>query len=361
MKSVPITSVRSSIRELTAYPIEHERVPVKLDANELGFDLPEGVEARIESALRHVDLRRYPEGHSDALTETLARVWQVPSDSVLVGNGSNEMIALAFACFGGDGPDSVPPAVVVPTPSFGVYPIQARTHGFEVVGVPLAAGFRLDPDRVLDAAHRRRARLVVLASPNNPTGNGFPVTAIERILDGFDGPVVVDEAYQPFATDSWLGRWDRWPNLVVLRTLSKVGLAALRVGFLFADPRLTGELRKAKLPFNLNSMSAAAARVALEGWPEFEAMARGVVAERRRLHEALTTCSGLEVFPSEANFLLIRAPGDATALWSRLLERGISVRNFSTKPGLEGCLRITVGKPHENDRLVTVLAQLLAG
>lgn len=361
MKAVPTTSVRGSIRELIAYPIEHERVAVKLDANELGFDLPDGVASAIESALRRIDLRRYPEGHADALTETLARAWRVPSDSVLVGNGSNEMIALTFASFGGDDPGGTAPVVVVPTPSFGVYPIQARAHGFEVVGVPLDTGFRLDPDRVLAATRRHRARLVVLASPNNPTGNGFPAGAIERILDGFDGPVVVDEAYQPFATESWLGRWDRWPNLVVLRTLSKVGLAALRVGFLFGDPRLTGELRKAKLPFNLNSISATAAQIALDAWPEFESVAREVVAERRRLHEALSRLSKLEVFPSDANFLLARVPGDAVELWSRLLDRGISVRNFSTKPGLEGCLRITVGKPHENDQLISVLTELLAG
>ncbi|MBK7972042.1 MAG: histidinol-phosphate transaminase [Deltaproteobacteria bacterium] len=360
MRSVPIGSVRSTIRELVAYPIEHERVPVKLDANELGFDLPSGLAAAVQSALSRIDLRRYPEGHADSLTETVAREWHVAAESVLVGNGSNEMIALTFAAFGGDGADGRAPAVVLPTPSFGVYPIQARTHGFEVVSCPLDERFELDPERVLDATRRHRARLVVLASPNNPTGNAFQRVSIERILDGFDGPVVVDEAYQPFATESWLGRWDRWPNLLVLRTLSKVGLAALRVGFLFADPRLTAELRKAKLPFNLNSMSAAVARVALDAWSDLEAVAQGVIAERRRLQEALSRLGTLEVFPSEANFLLVRVPGDANQLWSRLLERGISVRNFSAKAGLAGCLRITVGRPHENDQLIASLGELLA-
>lgn len=361
MKPAPTCAVRPEIRELVAYPIEHERVPVKLDANELGFDLPADIATEIESALGRIDLRRYPEGHADSLTAAVARAWHVPAESVLVGNGSNEMIALAFACFGGGEPSGSAPIVAIPTPSFGVYPIQARAHGFDVATIPLDERFDLDPELVLETARGRGARLVVLASPNNPTGNAFRREAIERILDGFDGPVIVDEAYQPFASGSWLGRWERWPNLVVLRTLSKVGLAALRVGFLFADPRLTVEIRKAKLPFNLNSMSAAAAQIALDAWPLLGAVARKVAVERDRLRDALGQVGRLEVFPSEANFLLVRVAGNAGQLWSKLLDRGISVRNFSTKPALDGCLRVTVGKPHENDRLIATLTDLLAG
>lgn len=360
MKSVPTTTIRESIRELVAYPIEHERVPVKLDANELGFELPPIIEEAFRSVWQRVDLRRYPEGHADSLVASLARRFGLAPESVLVGNGSNELIALVFAAFADGGAGSVPPVVVVPTPSFGVYPIQARSHGFAVRNVPLSHSFELDPEAVLDAARAQRARLIVLASPNNPTGNALATDAIAQILDRFDGPVIVDEAYQPFARESWLGKWDRWPNLVVLRTLSKVGLAALRVGFLFADPRLTAELRKAKLPFNLNSVSATLAEVAIDHWPELERVAREVVAERSRTSRALAAIPGVYVFPSEANFLLIRVAGDANAVWARLLARGISVRNFSTKPGLEGCLRVTVGQPGENDAFVAGLGEVLA-
>ncbi|MFN7954545.1 MAG: histidinol-phosphate transaminase [bacterium] len=360
MRSAPTAAVRDSIRELVAYPIEHERVPVKLDANELGLDLPPALDEAFRTVWQRVDLRRYPEGHADALVASMTRRFGLAPESILVGNGSNEMIALLFAAFADGGSQGSAPVVVVPTPSFGVYPIQARSHGFVVRNVPLSDEFELEPEAVLEAARTQRARLIVLASPNNPTGNALARDAIEYLLEQFDGPVVVDEAYQPFAQESWLGRWERWPNLVVLRTLSKVGLAALRVGFLLADPRLTAELRKAKLPFNLNSVSAALAEVAIDHWPELEKVAREVVAERARTAQALAAMPDVRVFPSEANFLLIRVPGEANSVWSRLLARGISVRNFSTKPGLEGCLRVTIGKPSENDAFLAGLREVLA-
>ncbi len=358
-RNVPTGAIRESIRGLVAYPIEHERVTVKLDANELGLELPSAIVAAFAEAAARIDLRRYPEGHADRLVAAVAERWGVPPESVLVGNGSNEMIALLFAAFAGPPSSKAAPVAVLPSPSFGVYPIQAKSHGFEVREVPLGAGFALDADALLATARETDARLIMLATPNNPTGNAFERGAVERILEEFDGPVVIDEAYQPFARDHWLGCWSRWPNAVVLRTLSKVGLAALRIGFLFADPRLTGELRKAKLPFNLNAVSAAVGEAAIRCWPELEAVAAEVVRERQRLAQRLGGVPGVEVFPSEANFVLVRVPGNADSVQHQLLERGISVRNFSRKPALAGCLRITIGKPAENDALVASLSDVL--
>ncbi len=351
--------VRPEIRALSAYHVPDSAGLIKLDAMENPWPWPAELREAWLARLRKVPLNRYPDPHARALVEGLRQAMGIPAgQAVLLGNGSDELIQILCLAVAGAGR-----CVLAPAPSFVMYEMIARLAGMDFVGVPLRPDFSLDLPALRAAIERHRPALVFLAYPNNPTGNAWPREEVIAVLEAAPGLVVVDEAYEPFADDSFLGDLGRWPNLLVMRTLSKFGLAGLRLGYLSGPPDWLAEFDKLRLPYNINVLTQMTAAFALEHKAVFDGQAARIRAERARLAQALAALPGVTVFPSAANFLLLRVPaGRADALHAGLRAAGILVKNLSPAGGLlADCLRVTVGTPQENEALLAALRPLLAG
>ena len=343
--------VRPEIRALTAYAVAKAEGLVKLDANENAFPLPEAVHAKIAAAVGAVPVNRYPDGDADAVKASLRSSLGLPDGvGLILGNGSDELIQIITVALARPGA-----VMLVPEPTFVMYRMNALYAGMRFVGVPLRADFALDIDAMLAAIERERPALLFLASPNNPTGDLFPAAYVERILHAAPGLVVVDEAYCAFTDMSFLPRVGEFPNLLILRTVSKIGMAALRLGYAVAAAEWIAELNKVRQPYNLNALTQAAAQVLLAEQALLAQQAAMIRTERTRLAGALAALPGVTVFPSQANFVLVRVP-DAPRWFARLRGEGILVKNLhGSHPLLGQCLRITVGTPPENDALLAAL------
>ena len=336
---------------------------VKLDANESPFSLGEALRGELAAefarALADVELHRYPDPTARAVRGLLARDLGISDEQILIANGSDEAIQLLQMVVAGPGA-----SLAIPVPTFVMYAIGARAMGIRVVEVSLGEDFALEADRFLDALRRDRPRLVFLAWPNNPTGNLFDPGAVEAILGACAGRdchalVVVDEAYMHYSGESFLPRLGMFPNLVILRTLSKIGLAGIRLGILIANADVVRNVNKVRMPYNVNALSQAAARVVLAHGDIVAQQAAVIVRERERVLSALGAMPGVRSFPSRANFLLVRTRRSGDAVCADLLSRGIAVRNFSRTPGLADCLRVTIGAAEENDAFLDALAASL--
>lgn len=338
-----------------AYPIIGDSCPVNLDANEAPHGPPEPVRARIAAALADVELNRYPDPSADRLRRAVARYAGVSDDQILLGVGSDELIQTLLIATRGQGG-----GVLTPAPTFPMYRLTGRALGHAVTEVPLTPELQLDRPAMLEAAASVRPVAVFLASPNNPTGARFRDADLEAVLEAAPGLVVLDEAYAEFAGRSWVPRIARHPRLVVLRTFSKIGLAAIRLGYLVAQPALISELNKVRLPYNLNSLTQAVALAVLEDPAFLGERACRLVAERERLAARLAELPGVvRVFPSDANFLFCRVR-DAKAAYEGLKARGVLVKLVPLAgAAFAGGLRITVGTPAEHDRLVAALREVL--
>jgi histidinol-phosphate aminotransferase len=343
--------VRPEIRALTAYAVAKAPGIIKLDAMENPFPLPEDVRARIAAAVAAVPVNRYPDGPADGVRAALRDALGLPDGlSVILGNGSDELIQIVTSALARPGA-----AMLAPDPSFVMYRMNALYAGMRFVPVPLRADFALDAEAMLAAIARESPALVFIAYPNNPTGNLFPAADIERILRAAPGLVVVDEAYYAFADGSFLPRAAEFPNLVVLRTVSKIGMAGLRLGYAVAAPEWIAEFDKVRQPYNVNALTQAVAPVLLREGALLEAQAATIRGERARLAAALAALPGVTVFPTQTNFVLARFP-DAPGTFEALRGAGILVKNLhGWHPLLEQCLRITVGAPAENDALLAAL------
>ena len=346
--------IRAEVRALTAYHVDPAAYPVKLDANESPFAPSPALEAAIVEAFRGLPIHRYPDPEAHELRKVLARRFGVPAGQLLLGNGSDELIQMLLMAVAGPGV-----AVMAPVPTFSMYELGARALGLRFVGVPLDARFALDAAAWWAALERERPRAVFLSSPNNPTGNSLDDAAILDTLDRCRGLVVVDEAYFDYSERTLLPELPRRPNLVVLRTLSKIGMAGLRLGILAAGPAIVDELNKVRLPYNINMLSQTVARVALEHDAEVRAHVQAVRRERDALQRGLRAFPEVEVFPSEANFLLLRTPFPDGAIHEAVARQGVSVRRFAGDPALARCLRVTVGLPEENTRFLDALKRAL--
>lgn len=347
--------IRPALRQQSAYAVP--AVPegaIKLDAMESPWPWPGEHLPALQTALSQASLNRYPDPTGAALKAALRRTQPIPEGAELVlGNGSDELIQLLDLVVAGPGGQ-----VLAPEPSFSMYRIISGLCGCVFADVDLGPGFELDLEGTLDAIRRHDPALVYLAHPNNPTGNAFDPDAIEAVIRETDGLVVVDEAYSAYAAHSFLPRVLEFPNLVVLRTLSKVGLAGLRIGYLAAAPVWAAEFEKARLPYNLGTTAQVAGTVALSHWEALEAGVRKVLAERDRLAEALRARAGVaEVLPSETNFLTFRVGGtSAQAVHAGLQEAGVWIKCLDgSHPRLAGCLRVTVGTPAENNAFLAAL------
>jgi histidinol-phosphate aminotransferase len=346
--------VRPEIRRLTPYAVTKAEGLIKLDAMESPFPLPDALRAKIAAALAATPLNRYPDGGADAVKAALRRAVAIPDAlGLIVGNGSDELIQIITSAVARPGA-----AMLAPEPSFVMYRRNALYAGMRHVGVPLDARFALDIAAMLAAIDRERPALIFVAYPNNPTGNQFPAGEVETILRAAPGLVVVDEAYYAFADASFLPRVAEFPNLVVLRTVSKIGMAGLRLGYAVAAPEWIAELNKVRQPYNLNALTQAAAPVLLaeDGW--VTAQAAMLRSERDRLAAALAAFPDVVVFGTQTNFVLARVP-DGPAWFAGLLKARILVKNLhGAHPLLANCLRITVGTPAENDALLAALATI---
>ena len=329
--------VRPNILALQPYSTARDEyagggIDVWLDANESPYD--NGV-------------NRYPDPHQRALKALIAELKDVDAGRIFLGNGSDEAIDLCYRIFCRPGVDN---AVSI-APTYGMYRVAAAVNDVELREVPLGNDFSLPVERLLAAADER-SKLLWLCSPNNPTGNAFPATEIERLLRRFDGMVVLDEAYVDFADGAgFLPRLDEFPNLIVLQTLSKAwGMAGLRIGLAFAAREVAALFSRVKYPYNIPGPTQRVAEEMLGR--DLAPQIAEIRSERRRLASELASCPCIErVYPSQTNFLLVRTPAP-DALYDALIEAGIIVRNRSRIPGCEGCLRITVGTPAENARMI---------
>lgn len=346
--------VRKEILELEAYAVPPFDGPVKLDAMENPHGWPPALTDAWLAQLQTVELNRYPDPQASALVPGLRRFFSVPDAArVMLGNGSDELIQLL--CLALNRPGAT---MLMPEPSFSMYGMIARFTGMRCEGVPLRRDdFGLDVPAMLAAIKRLQPALVMLARPNNPTGNRFAPEALEAVLEAAPGLVVVDEAYAPFAGDSVMAWLERWPNLLVMATVSKIGLAGLRLGLLAGPPAWLEQFDKLRLPYNINSLTQASAAFALRHEDELRVRIARVCEDREVLFQALASRGDLDVWPSEANFLLVRLHGrDAARVHSGLRAQGVLVKNLDgSHPALTACLRITVGTSEENRQLLKAL------
>jgi histidinol-phosphate aminotransferase len=350
--------VPEALRRTAAYDVpQPPRLVAKLDANELPYALPPELRAELGRALAEVAIERYPDASARRLREILVRQLSATApltgDQLVFGNGSDELIAMLCSAFSARR-DGRPAAILCPSPSFVYYRLSAIARGVEPIEVPLTAAFELDEPAMVRAIEQHRPGVVFLALPNNPTGTMWRLSFAAELAARFRDVVVVsDEAYVAYSGQTSLPVLADHPNLVVMRTLSKLGMAGLRVGFTVSSPAIAALLEKLRPPYNLSALDQRAAELLLEragAW--CAARAAEVVAERGRLAAALAA-RGFEVFPSAANMILIRTPG-AAALWRRLADAGVMVRLFDAGP-LAGCLRVTVGTPADHAALLAAL------
>jgi len=355
MDKSPRTVIREEIRAISAYHVPDSGGLIKLDAMENPYRLPPELRAELGRLSAEAALNRYPDPGAARLKERLHVALDVPDGmDLLLGNGSDELIQiLALAV-------NRPGAVLLGVdPSFVMFRMIATFAGLKYVGVPLTPDFNLDADALSAAVSKHGPALTFIAYPNNPTGNLFDAGVLRALIEASPGLVVIDEAYQPFAERSFLPELGRYPNLLVMRTLSKLGLAGLRLGALVGRSEWLVELDKVRLPYNVNVLTQRVAACVLEHTDVLGLQAAAIRSERGRLLSTLKLLPGVRAYASDANFILFRAPS-ADAVFAGLKARGVLIKNLhGSHPSLTDCLRVTVGAPEENDRFLEALRQSL--
>lgn len=348
--------IRPEIRQLAAYHVADASGLTKLDAMENPYTLDE-LTGHWPEVLASAAINRYPDPSATALRDILAQVMAVPdSAATMLGNGSDELIQmLAMAVSGKDR------CILSFEPGFVMYRMIAEFVGMQYVGVPLDQQFELDMEVTRNAIEEHQPAIIFIAYPNNPTGNLFSEKDIEEILNIAPGLVVLDEAYQPFAQETFMPKLEQYDQLMVMRTVSKMGLAGLRLGMLAGNPALIKEINKVRLPYNINVLTQHAAKSALEHVDMLDEQAAEIRAERDLLLKNLMEMEEIEVFPSSANFILYRViQGSAEAVFEAIRADGILIKNINAQAGpLKQCLRVTVGKPEENKLFIKALEKAL--
>ncbi|MDX8391723.1 MAG: histidinol-phosphate transaminase [Mariprofundaceae bacterium] len=342
--------IRKDIKALAAYHVQDANGLIKLDAMENPYPLPDALRKDWADALGHSNINRYPDTDMMELRQKIAQREGVEPDQVIIGNGSDDIIQMLLMAVEQG-------SCAVPQPTFVMYETIARWLKRPIAGVPLKADFSLDAKAFLQVCAREKASLAFLACPNNPTGNMWPQETLQHIATNFRGLLVIDEAYAPFAErthNSMVGG-----NVMLLRTFSKLGMAGLRLGYALGDAALIANLNKVRLPYNINSLTQISIDFFLEHEAVFSEQAQKIRQQRGRMTAAMMAMENVEVFPSQANFLLLRV-ADADAVFSGLVNAGILIKNLHKKGTLlENCLRITIGLPEENDRLLNAFKELI--
>jgi len=355
--------VRHDVVSMHAYAVQDSAGLIKLDAMENPHRLSPALQDELGRRLGAVALNRYPGARIQDLREALMAHAQVPQGfGLMLGNGSDELISLlAMAC------DLPGATVLAPVPGFVMYGMSAQLQGLKFVGVALTEDFELDEAAMLQAINEHQPSLIYLAYPNNPTANLWDDAVIARIVDAAPGFVVLDEAYQPFASRSFIDRLAAHDHVLLMRTMSKFGLAGVRIGYLIAPSALIGEIDKVRPPYNISVLNAECALFALEHRAVFAEQAREIVAQRARLTARLAELPGVRVYRSDANMVLVRLPVGhdagqdvAGAVFAKMRARGVLVKSVSNlHPLLANCLRLTVGTGEENQAMLAALKESL--
>ena len=350
--------LRQEVLDLHAYHVPDSSGYIKLDAMENPYLVPPALRAEIAEAAANAAINRYPDPVAASLKEKIRAATGLPLEmALLLGNGSDELIQLLALALNKPGA-----TLLSVEPSFVMYRMIAIFTGMRYVGVPLksnsgAGDFSLDLPAALAAIRREQPALVFLAYPNNPTGNLFPAEAVAQIIAASPGLVVLDEAYYAFASDSFIPHLARYPNLLVMRTFSKLGMAGLRLGFLAGSAAWLSELEKLRLPYNVGVLPQVVAAKLLEHHEVLLQQAEQIRRDREKLYQQLRGIAGVQVYPSEANFLLFRV-ADANAVFNGLKQRGVLIKNLhGSHPMLKDCLRVTVGTPDENAKFLAALQE----
>jgi len=357
--------VREEIQALSAYHVPESANMIKLDAMENPFHMPDALMDKWLDAVRAAEINRYPDPSAQALSQVLKDYMEIPlynssdrlaANSIMLGNGSDELIQIMAMAVAKPGRK-----ILAPAPGFVMYSMIATFTGMEYIGVPLQDDFSLDMPAMLQAIKTQQPALIFLAYPNNPTGNLFAQDEVVDIIKAADGLVVVDEAYHPFACTSFMPRLGEFENLLVMRTVSKMGLAGLRLGLLAGPDKWIAEFDKIRLPYNINILTQVTAEFALKHAGVFEEQAGIIRQQRDVLFAALSEFAQFQVYPSKANFILLRIiNADATEIFQALKAGGILIKNLHAAGGvLQQCLRITVGRPEENRALLAALKDII--
>ncbi|NOY65579.1 MAG: histidinol-phosphate transaminase [Nitrospirae bacterium] len=336
--------LRKNIRQLSAYVAKEIPCRVKLDANESPYEFPSFLQS-----IDDIKTNRYPDPEARILKREAARRWKTGARNILLGNGSDEIIYYLITTFGGP--------VLYPTPTFSMYGIIAKAIGEKTIGIPLDRDFDLSLDAMLRAVKREKPKLIFLSTPNNPTGNCFSSERILKLIDRTKGLVVIDEAYYPFSSrKGMLPLLRDYKNALFMRTLSKIGFASLRVGFLIAHEEIIEAVNRVRLPFNVNALSQRIAIQVFKNYREIDRTIKAICRERDRVFRELSSIESIEVFPSEANFILFRVR-NAPAIHKKLLKKGVLIRDMSSQ--VRDSLRVTIGTPEENDIFLEKIAEVL--
>lgn len=361
-------ALREDLRSMKPFSEVFYRYKVRLNANECPFDFPYGLKQIALKRLLDIDFNRYPAQHMDEFRNSLASHLGVGPERIVLGNGLDEIISLCVQAFGVGG------KVVAPVPTFDSYKGCAIAQGVPFVGVPLLEGFQLDVTSLLretnppaatsaQAADTGSPGILFLCNPNNPTGNSFPMSEIEAIVESSKMVVAVDEAYWDFAEDNAFYMLDKYPHVIIMRTFSKsYGLAGVRVGYAVTSPELAYEINKVRQAFNMNPLSLTVTQVALENQEYRHDVIEYTIGERNRLFEGLSSIKGIEPFRSDTNFILFRTQKPAEVVMAELESHaGIGIRSYSHKPSLENCLRVSVGTPEENNLFLEEIRRIMEG
>ena len=343
--------VRTNIKGLKAYQVENLDEGTKLHANENPYPPSPELLEKIFQRLDKLELNRYPDPDCRNLKKAIAHRTGALTEQIIIGNGSDELIQYLMQVLCDEGE-----TIAFPDPTFAMYGITAQCLGLNPVSFPLNDNWDFEAQPALDVLAEQKAKIVFISYPNNPTGNCFSEQAIQQIIEQFEGIVVLDEAYQDFSGKTFLKQMEKHNNLVILRSLSKIGLAGLRVGYGIFPTLLAEQVNKVRLPYNSNTVSQWVATELLNNFTSVQNQIHSILDERNRLMDELSKFPSITVYPSNSNFILFRDSKDG--VFNKLKENGILLRNLSSHPRLKNCLRVTIGTKQENDQFLNQLRKV---
>ena len=338
--------LRSTLETLIPYTSETNPFPITLNANEYPTDLPKEVKDIIIKRLTELDFNRYPLSDT-SIRNKIATEYGLETENIFLGNGSSQILAALCYSFAAENS-----SIVYPAPSFSMYNIYAKLADRKGVGVELEEDFNFNRDKFLDVCQKENASLIILCNPNNPTGQVISNSDVEHIAKKSTCPVILDEAYMEFYDQSATHLMTKYPNLAITRTFSKAySLASARIGYILASKEIITTLSKVLPPYNINSLSLISAEVVWDMRDMFKKRISGIIAERERVENELAKMNKFKVYNSKANFILFKTQDRETtkSIFNKLKEKGIIVRDFSSHPLLDTCLRVTLGTREEND------------
>lgn len=345
--------VAKEIFQQTGYIAPEQTGTIKMDANENPFTIQEPLKRKLLGKISKVDLNRYPAAGAPELRDRFARYFCVKKNMIMLGNGSDELIQILCLTLKGR-----IKGVLVPVPTFSMYKIIAINTGNKVVEVPLDKNFDLDVEAIISRTTNNFPALIFLSCPNSPTGNIFNRKKIEAIIRKAPGVVVIDEAYANFSGQSLMYLLKKYDNVIFLNTLSKLGMASIRLGFLIGNPAIIDQMNKVRLPYNINSLSQIAADFFLDYDGEFSKQIIEITQRREELYRGLSQIEWIKIYPSRANFIFFSCAFDSNRIYNKLVAEGIVVKNMNIPPLMPNCMRVTVGSKKENEAFLKALKKI---